>query len=46
MCIKKGTEVPFMHRVYQRLSDNFSNNARAYCTAAFTDGETQTVVHR
>ncbi len=28
------------------LAQNFSNNARANGTAAFTDCETQTVVHR
>jgi len=31
---------------YQRLSDNFSNNTSTHGTAAFTDCETQTVVHR
>ena len=33
-------------KLYQRLSDNFSNNTCANGTAAFTDCETQTVVHR
>ncbi len=36
----------FVSKNYSRLSDNFSNNTSAYSTAAFTDCETQTVVHR
>src|SRR5476651_491721 len=36
----------FYCRNYQRLSDNFSNNACTYGTATFTDCETQTLVHR
>ena len=33
-------------KCYQRLAENFCNNARANGTTAFTDCETQTVVHR
>ncbi len=33
-------------RQMSAIAENFSNNARANGTAAFTDCETQTVVHR
>src|SRR5471030_1077053 len=45
---KKGCRSTLFHIAlnYQRLSDNFSNNASTYGTATFTDCETQTVIHR
>ncbi|OVE54244.1 hypothetical protein SQ56_27900, partial [Klebsiella variicola] len=42
---KKGAEAPFLFEANE-LAQNFSYNARANGTAAFTDCETQTVVHR
>jgi hypothetical protein len=43
---KRPLEAAFFYAWQSRLSDYFTNNTSAYSTAAFTNSETKTFIHR